>query len=166
MNITSEWLTKNRACEPGIQWFQNQNETDGIAVVEKLIAEEKSDWVNWLIISILDRKQKIAYAVFAAEQVLEIYEKQYPNDTRPRQAIDAARLVVLDDSAENRNVAADAANAADIATNAATADAYVAANAATAAAYVAANAYAYGIGVGYDATMKTKIITFGIQLLK
>ena len=103
------------------------------------------------------------FAADCAEHVLYLFEEKYPDDDRPRKAIQSARDFANDSiSAYATNAAADAANAAYAAADAAhaayaaayaahaaanaayaTADAaaYAAANAAYAA-YAAANAYA------------------------
>jgi len=109
-------------------------------------------------------------AIFAAELTLKNYEKEYPDDPRPRQAIEAARKVLKADTAQNRlaaHVAADAAHAAymaagaahaaDVAANVAADAADVAAHAAHAAyvAYVAADV-AY---VAADAAARNKILS-------
>ena len=125
--ITKEWLREKRACTEGYDWFIRQRARDEVKVLEHLIAEEKFDWANWLIVRRMTRKQYLQYAVFAAEQVLDIFEKKYPNDKRPREAIAAARKCIEDDTQENRAYAADAAAyAADAAAYAAAAADYAA----------------------------------------
>ena len=78
----------------------------------------------------------VAFAIYAAEQVIKVYEDKYPNDSRPRDAIKAAKAYLKDPTKDN----ARAAYAADAAAYAARA-AY-AADAAEAAAYAAYAAYA------------------------
>ena len=151
MKITKEWLKEKGACDSGFEWFIKQKETDGVEVVKKLITENKLLWANWLIVRIMDYKQYVSYAVFAAEQVIDIYEKRYPKDKRPRQAIEAAKKCIEDPSEENKKAAAAAAAAAAYAAADAAADA-----AAYAAAYAAADAY----------KMKIKILEYGLKLLK
>jgi hypothetical protein len=103
----------------------------------------------------------VQWAAECAQRMLENYEDRYPNDKRPREAIDAALRWAKDPSKANRDAAAAAyaasaaASTAAYATNAAYAAAsaayaaYAAAyaayatNAANAAAYAAANAAAY-----------------------
>ena len=46
-------------------------------------------------------KQYVSYAVFAAEQVIKIYEKKYPNNKKPRLAIEATKKVLHNDNKEN-----------------------------------------------------------------
>lgn len=112
MIITTDWLKEQGACSDGMDWFSLQPQTDGRAVVESLISAEKMEWANWLITRMLDHKCRIIYAVFAAEQVLDIFEKQYPGDKRPRLAIEAARMVIKNDVPKTRDAALAAGNAA------------------------------------------------------
>jgi hypothetical protein len=99
---------------------------------------------RWLAFAVED-------AIVAAEGVLPIFEAAYPNDDRPRKAIEAAREALRSPTRANRRAAADAAAnaaAADAAYYAAAAAHAAAAHAATAAnaaaaASAAANAAAY-----------------------
>ena len=82
------------------------------------------------------------YAADCAERVVSLYEKDYPTDTRPRKAIQAARDFANGKiTAEELNAAANAAYVAAYATATAYA-AYAAAYAAYAAACAAVAAYA------------------------
>jgi len=149
MEITKEFLKEKCACAKGYEWFIKQKETDGIKVVKKLIKEDKHDWANWIIVRIMSYKQYVSYAVFSAEQVIDIYKKKYPNDQRPRKAINSAKECIKNPSVENKKLAAYAAYAAY---------AY--------AAYASSDAaYAYA---AYAARkeMRIKILNYGIKLLK
>ena len=78
------------------------------------------------------------YAADCAERVVSLYEKDYPTDTRPRKAIQAARDFANGKiTAEELNAAANAAYAAAYAATAAAASAAYAAYAAACAAYAA-----------------------------
>jgi hypothetical protein len=84
------------------------------------------------------RRDWLELAIYSAELVLPIWEQEYPDDSRPRQAIDAAKAVLASDTPETRAAANAAANAAGAAANAANAAwaawaAWAAANAANAA---------------------------------
>jgi hypothetical protein len=111
-----------------------------------LSESDKECWSEMRIVEAWDwtKEDSIALAIYAAELVIEIYEKQYPNGNKPRQAIEAAKNYLAKPTEENR-AAADAA--ADAAAGAAGAAAYAAADAAAraarAAAYAAAGAAAY-----------------------
>ena len=80
------------------------------------------------------KKDSVSLAIFSAKLVIEIYEKQHPNDDRPRKAIEAAVRYQKNPTKKNRLAANTAANAAHAAAYAA---AYAATNAAYAAAYAA-----------------------------
>ena len=161
--ITLSQLNKLAACTDGVAWFVEhfKESADSKAVFATLIKAGKLDWANWLIVRLLSHKNQIRYAIYAAEQVLGIYEKQYPDDDRPREAIKAAELVLKRNTKKNR-VAANAA--AKAAANAAANAAYAAADAAYAAAYTAnaaANATDAANAAAY-AAMKEKIIRYGL----
>jgi len=96
---------------------------------------------NWLIVQFMFHKESVKYAIFAAKQVLGIYEKKYPKDDRPRKSIEAAKAWIKDPCGETKN-AAHATNVAAYAVANAAADAK--ANAATNSTYAAANA-AYAV---------------------
>ena len=63
MKITREWLA--------------QKNNDGISLVKALIKEEKYSWANWLIVRIMNKGQKVTYAIYAARRELNFYEKEY-----------------------------------------------------------------------------------------
>ena len=129
-------------------------------------------WVG----SAVENRVRVLFAVLCAESVLHLFEEKYPNDDRPRNAIEAARNYIGTNEYDAAN-AANAANAADAAayaagaanaTNAAYAAAYAAgavnaANAANAAAYAAVNAadaaYAAGIKIDFDELADTAVNT-------
>lgn len=136
--VTSNFLKKHNACSDGFKWWkENCKNLTTEEQLQKLL-NYRADWASWLMVRLLPRKDKIRYAVFAAEQVIEIYEKKYPHDKRPREAIEASKKVIERDSQKN-----------------------AASNAAAYAASYAANA-------AYAACKKiqVKIIEFGISLLK
>jgi lipid A disaccharide synthetase len=166
MKITMEWLEKNNACRESRLEFlaQSFKSIDGKKLVGLLIKKEKSDWANWLVVRLMSRKQQIRYAIYAAEQVVGIFEKKYPNDDRPRKAINSAKAYLKSPTKKNKDAANAAAHAA---ANAAYAAAY-AAYAANAAAHAAADAavYASNAADAANSKMKIKIINYGLKLLK
>ena len=58
------------------------------------------------------KADSVALAAYAAELVLSNYEAVYPNDLRPRKAIEAAQTYIADPSEENRSSAYSAADSA------------------------------------------------------
>ena len=55
-----------------------------------------------------DVKEKLSLAIQCAEIVLHIFEERYPDDKRPREAIEAAKACLADPTKENINAAYDA----------------------------------------------------------
>ena len=149
MKLNKQWINKFDPCEEGIEWLEAQDERDGVKIVKKLIKENKLDWANWTIVTLMKRKQYLRYAIYAAEQVIDIFEKKYPKDDRPRKAIETAKAVVKKDSKSNRKKA-DATRAA-----AGYAAGYAAWTACWDAAWTAAG----------DA-MQTKILRYALKLLE
>ena len=143
-------MEKHNACQKGIDWVLEQNETDPVKLVKLAIKtndQEILDYANWGICEILKHRHKslVRYAVYAAEKVLHLYEEKYPRDMQPRQAIQAAKKVIKANTKENRDAAGDAAWAAGDAAG----DARAAAGAARDAAWSAgAAAWAAGAAAG------------------
>lgn len=182
--ITVNWLNKINACSDAVEAFKNQKETNPIKVVQGAMKINRFDWANWLIVRLMNRKQKIQYAIFAAESVIDIYEKKYPEDKRPRNAIEAAKKVLKRDTKKNRAAAAYDAEAAFGAYSVAVwADFYAVAVAATYTAWVASTfpadnitssdvaawaAYAatYAVGATNRKQLQNKIINYGIKIIK
>lgn len=185
MNINLQKLNDINACMDGIEYFKSKKQ-DSMTIkqaVQYCIEDSKFDYANWLLTKIFTHKQCVQYAVFAAEQVLHIFEAKYPNDNRPRLAIQAAkdwlinpceiaaahtaayataRTAVIATSYATDYAAADAAaNAADAARNA-----YYAASYAADAAHCAAR-YAVDAATNVDnaASMHTAIFNYGLKLL-
>jgi len=149
VKITNDWLIEKNACSPGKKWFNNQNENDGIKVVKKLIAEQKLEWANWLIVHVIERDQDVKYAVFSAKQVTYLWKDKYPDKYKIwKQWVD----------------------------DGCPADAYAAAAAADAAYAAAAYDAAYAAYAAYDAAIaagaaakrneiRIKILNYGLKLL-
>ena len=115
---------------------------------ESEIHSDKQCWSDMRVVKFVrwTQKDSIALAIFVAELVLDKYEKEYPKDTRPREAIEAAKAVLRSDTEKNREVAEAAAWAVEAAAwvaawaAAKAAEAKTASRAAEAAAWVAAKA--------------------------
>ena len=136
MRLTKKWLEDKQACQSGIEWFNRLGKTELLDVGLAAVADNKPDYARWLIRHVcLDNKRlSVEVAIFAAEKALPIFEKKYPTDKRPREAIEAAKGWLNNPSEENRLAAAEAASAAVSAAWAADAATWAAARAAEAAA--------------------------------
>jgi len=173
--ITLDWLREKNACVDGYNYCAEVKITDPIALINRLIDDEYHSWANWLIVKIMDRKQRIAYATYAAEIVLPIFEKKYPDDLRPRKAIEAAKKCLECDSDENRLLAYYADADAYFARDEVEADcvSYYAVRSANHAANYAYCASDYSYLAAEDANRASKckaetykkILAYGIELL-
>src|ERR1700690_153782 len=67
-------------------------ETKGKSIIE----DDKQCWSDMRIVKAYKwtKKDSVAFAIYAAELVLPNFEKQYPGDLRPREAIEAAKKVL------------------------------------------------------------------------
>jgi hypothetical protein len=111
-----------------------------------LTATQQLELPSWYIEEAAHKRVVIQFAILCAESVLVIFEKQHPNDDRPRKAIEAAKGYL-----KHPTVAARAAYAAAYAARAAAYAAADAADAARAAAYAADAAYAAAYAARADA---------------
>ena len=186
MKLSIEILEAKDACLEGKIWYKAQNPTSVDSVekcVEKLLSEtnescpEHLRWANWLLTNIFTKDQNVKYAIFSAKKVLHIFENKYPKDKRPRKAIEAAEVYLINPCEETKAAAEyawDAARAvAEYAWAARAAAAGAAARAAWAAgdaAWAAAWAVAWDAagdaarGAAYDSTL-IEIIRFGLTLI-
>jgi len=170
MIITKEFLKEHTACSPGYQWFLECGETDHEFVINKLIDEDYTNWANWCIVRLMTPEQCVKYAIFSAELVIDNYEQKYPDDDRPRKAIEAVRNYLNNKTEENRENAWSAARSAENAARSAEGDAWCAARSAASAAWCAARSAenaersAENAACAENAAFKT-IITYGLSLL-
>ena len=107
LKITKEFLREKNACAEGTKWV-TQHKLIGLedtSFLRELMEAKQYHWANWLIVRVMEYKQYVSYAVFAAEQVIDIYEKKYPNNKAPRLAIEAAKKCIGDPSDENKQAA-------------------------------------------------------------
>ena len=143
MKITKEQIRKLEPCSEGWEWYL-EYQTDNLTELLIKVNNNHSDWARWLVTNLMTKQQNVKIAIFSAEQVIEIFEKQFPDDNRPRAAIEAAKKYIDDQTYVARDAARDAAQAAVDAAALAAAAFYAAAAAAKAAAYAAAAAHVPG----------------------
>jgi len=177
MKITLALLEKLDACEDAKKEFVENNLEDIEAdeLIKKMIEAggEKLEWASWLLSRIMTEKNRQRYAVFAAELVLPNFETVYPDDKRPHEAIEAAKVVIKNYTIENRIRTNRAYKAAYSAYNRAYNAAYKAAYKAAYSAYIAAYGAVYKACGAYSAADNAynaysatllKIIQYGLKL--
>ena len=168
--LTTRWLKKQEACSDAIEWFESQKETDPIKIIKKLIRYDsygKLQWANWFIVRLMNKKQNVQYAIFAAELALCVFEKAYPSDDRPRKAVEAAKAYLKNPCKKTESAARSADSAAWSAASAARSAAWSAASAAWSAAWFAESAArsARSAAGNCNGTL-TRILRYGIKIIE
>ena len=110
--LTKKYLLRIGASEEAVQAFEAQPIRDTRQILLGLYEQERYEWANWLLCRVMSRRQRIKYAIHAAEPVLPIFEAAYPGDDRPRKAIKAARAYLAHPSPKTRSAAESAADSA------------------------------------------------------
>ena len=164
--ITTELLQSLHACQSGIDLVATYPDKDHEAVIRRLVADGRWDWANWLLPRLMDYRGYVSYAVYAAELVLPIYEEKYPDDKRPRKAIEAAKRCIDNPSKKNKEVAEAARLAAATWSAAAWAATEASSAAASEAAWAAREASAAAENLAGAEKIKSKIIEKGLEILK
>lgn len=121
MKLTLKKLQSLGPCEEGLAWYKSKREADLDKICALLLNENKVNWVNWLLVRLMTKKQNVQYSVYAVEKVIDIFDQKYPNDKGPRKAIEAGKNYIKSPTAANKSAAAHAADAADAAARAANA---------------------------------------------
>src|ERR1019366_3169361 len=137
--LTEKWLRDLRPCADGLSFA----ESCGFDFAKIYDTCEQGDWLFWLLKNSvkITQEQSVILACECAKRVLVHFEKEYPKDMRPREAIDAALLYVQKPTAKNKSAARSAAwSAARSAESAARSAAWSAESAAWSAAWSAESA--------------------------
>ena len=130
MRVTEKQLIDAGCCQDGTyKYFRysGRKRWDADKLLKLAIRAKDYRSAATAISKMMNRRQRVTWAIWCAERVINIYEDSHIDDSRPRDAIKAAKAWLKNPAAAN--AAANAANAA--------------ANAAAYAAYAAAYAYAY-----------------------
>ena len=172
MKLTEKKLRSLDPCT-GLDWYMAQKETDLKVICTTLFKENLTMWANWLLSRLMTKRQRVGFVFYAAEQVVRIFEAEYPKDSRPRDAIKAAKRYLKKPTDKNKKAAAVAAVAAraaareaDAAARAARDDAYFD-DAVVDAASAAANAVdtSYSVTEADRKSIQLKIIKYGLKIL-
>ena len=136
MKITKRMIRELNPCYDGWRWYLENREEDLLKLLLNANRNNPKDAI-WLFTKLMTEEQCLEISIFSARKVLYLFENIYPDDMRPRRAIESAELYLKDPTKEkiNASAAINADNAAVNATaDAATYAAYAAADAASAAA--------------------------------
>lgn len=143
MKINTQIIKNLNPCDSRFNnYLQHHSDFDGnlkdFLSLDNITYEDKL----WVITRLFTKGQNLKFAIMCASSVLHLFEEKYPNDKRPRLALEAAESYLNEPTEENRIKARDAADAARDAAAYAADAARDAADAAYATAYAAAAAYA------------------------
>jgi len=115
--ITLEFLKTKDQSTGFLTWFKDKYGEK--VCLKQLIAdlktEDELDWLSQLLAYIFTKKQCVMYIVYAAELVLPIHEKKFPDSPAPRKAIEAAKNWLKNPCDETKQKARKAADAAEAA---------------------------------------------------
>ena len=122
MQTTLKKIKKHSPCKDGWEKLLNHlgktEADDEVFELRTILKSNGLDDTIWAFRAVEGKDKEIRlFAADCAEMMLPIYEKQYPNDKRPRLAIQAARdyangLITLEELAAAWDAAWDAARAA------------------------------------------------------
>ena len=107
----SEFFSSNRdACSEAVKWAGNYK-----TMHEAWEKCERPDWMLWAAkrLNLFTKKQSVKLAIIFAERVLPKFEAKYPEDKRPRRAIQAAKRWLKSPTKKNQSAAYDASAAAE-----------------------------------------------------
>lgn len=88
--ITYNHLQELNACQAGLDWFKNSKKRTLKTIVFSLLADNHFGYACWLVSHLLTRSQCIAWLIGSAKLSLRDVEDVFPDDKRPRLAIQVA----------------------------------------------------------------------------
>ena len=111
--LNREYLERIEACKRGIKWVETRENKD-IGSLFKIVIKSRDvfllEWGNWLICRLLNKKQRIQYSVYAAEQVIHLIEDEHLGVVNPKEALEAALKCTKSTSQNSKNDAKYAMN--------------------------------------------------------
>ena len=155
--VTKQHLKKHGACSDGYKYWIKVDKPDLGEFIRHCIKDKDNketednplNYANWLIVRCMSREQYIQYSIYAAKQCLSEFERHFPDDKRPREAIEAAAKALKCNMAENRSAAASAAWSA-----------------ARSAARSAAESSESAARSAAESAMQIKILRYGMRIMK
>jgi hypothetical protein len=132
--IDNKYIASLNPCDSRHNNYLTHYKNTSFSIVEFLKLEHITyDDKIWVWKRFAQKEEIIRFGLACADSVLDIFEESYPEDKRPRQALDATLAYLINPTEENKQACRDAAHVADAAAYAA-----YAADAAAYAAHAAA----------------------------
>jgi len=112
VKITKAKIKKISLCPDWYRWYLAYGSSD---LLQTLLDANKvsSFWAPWVYTRLMTLKQRRQFAIYAAKEVLHLFEEAHPDDRRHRLAIKATRRALKSNTKANRKAALDAAHAAN-----------------------------------------------------
>ena len=103
MKLTLRLLRKINACEEFIEKWKDEGSLNDIKKVFDLLIKENSfDWILYLVSRLLNKENRIKYAIYVAEKVLYVFENKSLDD-RPRETINAIKRYLKNPTEKDKN---------------------------------------------------------------
>lgn len=111
MKINHKIIKKLKPCEDRYENFKKyypdfDSDLKEFLYLDKISYADKA----WVFVKLATKEQIIKWNTMCTESILDIFETKYPNDLRPRNALEASEAYRLSPTEINRKVAATAAN--------------------------------------------------------
>ena len=111
MFITKDLFSQHDICSTIIKFLEEDQTKHEILINELMDVElfelDLFDWFNYNLTRIMNYKQCLQYAVYAAKLVLPIFEENYPKSKKHRKCIKAAIKCIDNPSKKNKKFAYD-----------------------------------------------------------
>lgn len=104
MKINLETIQKLNPCQDRLDNYKNNYDTNDFTL-EEFLNLDKITYTDkvWVATGLFTKKQNVLWSIKCAESVLHLFESLYPEDKRPRDAIEAAKAWTIkqDESASS-----------------------------------------------------------------
>lgn len=107
-----EKLKKRGACNEGLDYLKTLEIEEPEEIFQHYLKEKKYQELAYGIAFLMTKKQRVKWSIFSAESCLENYEKAFPNDDRPRLAIEATKEYLKNPCEKTRSAAGSAVRSA------------------------------------------------------
>jgi hypothetical protein len=179
MIVTKEQLEALNPCGEGYEYWLKVNKPDLEEFMIQAWEDNHADWANWLFVRVVPRELYLKYAIYSAELSLPIFEKCFPYDTKPRNAIKIAKGEGLEGSippiyySANEYSSCSSAQSSALSAYAAAYAAYppmsdceYGARAANSSIISALDAFLFSFDCVDNKKIEKKIIDYGIKILR
>jgi hypothetical protein len=179
MIVTKEQLKALYPCIDGYEYWLKVNKPDLEEFMIQAWEDGYVNWANWLFVRVVPRELYLKYAIYSAELSLPIFEKCFPYDRKPRNAIKIAKKEGLEgnihpvyyncdeySSCSAAQSSARSAYAAAYAAHPPMSDYEACARASNFSVISALNAFLFSFDCVDNKKVEKKIIDYGIKILR